>query len=232
MPKQLINIIGIVVCVGILSLAIAVVALPMYLQSVTTGAQTDQVAQTNEIYAVQVEGLRAEEERMPDIEASVTELRTQIPSSNELDDVFELVASAAASSNVAVQNITAGENLPFQLRTGPLALGEEADAPTPVTPTTDDVAETTAENTSEESDSPSPTPTGPAAEGGVAAQDPRQQVDFTIAVKATAVADAIAFLDGLRGGPRLLSSIQSIIRPTGTGYDVSVSALTYVALEE
>ncbi len=49
MPKQLINIIGIVVCIGILVLAIAAVALPIYLQSIATNSQTASVAQANNL---------------------------------------------------------------------------------------------------------------------------------------------------------------------------------------
>ncbi|GAB3604441.1 hypothetical protein [Microbacterium aureliae] len=229
MPKQLINLIGIVVCAGILGLAVAVVALPIYFQSLATGTQTAQVDQTNDVYQIQVDGLRVQEERMGEIEASVAELRTQIPAANELDDVFELVARSASEANVQVQTITAGENAPFVVRTEPLAIGEEPEAPAPADTTTDP---TTGETPDPAAPPAEPTPAEPASapvEG--APLEGRQQVDFTITVIATQLQDAIGFLDRLRSGPRLLTAIDSTVIPTGTGYDVSVSALTYVLPE-
>lgn len=229
MPKQLINLIGIVVCAGILGLAVAVVALPIYFQSLATGAQTFQVDQANDVYQTQVDGLRAQEERMGEIEASVAELRTQIPTANELDDVFELVARSASEANVQVQTITAGENAAFAGRTEPLAIGEVPETPASAETTTDP---TTGETTDPAALPAEPTPaeTAPAPVEG-APLEGRQQVDFTITVTATQLQDAIGFLDRLRTGPRLLTAIDSTVIPTGTGYDVSVSALTYVLPE-
>jgi hypothetical protein len=228
MPKQLINLIGIVVCAGILGLAVAVVALPIYFQSLATGTQTAQVDQTNDAYQIQVDGLRAQEERMGEIEASVAELRTQIPAANELDDVFELVARSSSEANVQVQTITAGENAAFAVRTAPLAIGEEPEAPAPAEttdPTTGEATDPTATPAEPPPAEPAPVPVeGAPLEG-------RQQVDFTITVTATQLQDAVGFLDRLRSGPRLLTAIDSTVIPTGTGYDVSVSALTYVLPE-
>ena len=60
----------------------------------------------------------------------------------------------------------------------------------------------------------------------------RQQVDFAISVTAADMAQATAFLDALRAGPRLLSSITATATQTGEGsVDVQVSALTYVDAE-
>jgi hypothetical protein len=228
MPKQLINLIGIVVCAGILGLAVAAVALPIYFQSLATGTQTAQVHQTNDVYQIQVDGLRAEEERMSEIEASVAQLRTQIPAANELDDVFELVARSASDANVQVQTITAGENAAFALRTEPLAIGEQPEVPAPAETTTDATGEAT--DPAATPAEPAPAEPAPAPVEG-APLEGRQQVDFTITVTATQLQDAVGFLDRLRSGPRLLTAIDSTVIPTGTGYDVSVSALTYVLPE-
>ncbi|WP_251449444.1 hypothetical protein [Microbacterium sp. Marseille-Q6648] len=225
MPKQLINLIGIVVCAGILGLAVAVVALPIYFQSLATGTQTAEVDQTNDVYQIQVEGLRAQEERMGEIEASVSELRTQMPAANEFDDVFELVARSASDANVQVQTITAGENAAFAVRTAPLAIGEEPEAPAPAEQTADPAAGEATDPAEPAAPEPLPAPVeGAPLEG-------RQQVDFTITVTATQLQDAIGFLDRLRTGPRLLTAIDTTVVPTGTGYDVLVSALTYVLPE-
>ena len=52
-----------------------------------------------------------------------------------------------------------------------------------------------------------------------------------VTASASDLSGVIRFLDALRTGPRLLSSIQSIVTPTGTGFDVTVSALTFVLPE-
>lgn len=233
MPKQLINLIGIIVCVGILALGLAVVALPIYFQSLATGSQTAQVAQSNDIYQLQVDGLRVEEQRMAEIEASVAQLRGQIPATNKLDDVFELVARAASGANVQVQTITAGENAAFAVRTAALAIGEEPE--TPAQPAPSDGA--TSDGTGTDGTGTEGTPADPTAQPAPAPAEGapiegRQQVDFTITVTATQISEAVDFLERLRGGPRLLSSIESIVLPTGTGFDVSVAALTYVLPEK
>jgi hypothetical protein len=224
MPKQLINVVGIVICVGILALAITLVAIPIFFQSLATNAQTAQVDQTNDVYQAQLEGLRADRERMAEIEASVTELRTQIPLDNELDEVFEIVARAASDANVQVQTVTAGENTAFETRTAPLGIGAVAE-PSPAEPQDDTID-------AEDPDSTQPgegSTTGPMAEA--APSGGRQQVDFTIVVSAARLEDAVRFLEQLRSGPRLLSAVDSIVAPTGSGFDVSISALTYVRSE-
>lgn len=225
MPKQLINIVGLVVCLGILALAIALVAVPMYLQSLTTNAEASQVAQTNDIYQIQVDGLAAESERMDEIDESVASLRAEIPATNRLDDVFELIAQSAAATDVDLLTATAGLDTPFAVRTEALALGEVPEVTAPVA--ADPAADPAGENPAAEATPPPASSSAP-----VAASDGRVQVDFAITVTASDLNSVTGFLDALRSGPRLLSSIQSIVTPTGTGFDVTVSALTFVLPEE
>ncbi|GAA1468030.1 hypothetical protein [Microbacterium thalassium] len=222
MPRTLINLVGVIITIAIIGLAIALFALPIYLQSLTTSAQTAQVGQTNSLYQAQVDGLRAESERMDEIDASVADLRSQIPATNELDDVFEVIARAASSADVDVQSIAAGDNAAFIVRTEPLAAGEEPEAPADTTQAPSDDA--TGDAAAEASAS------APAT-AGTALADGRQQVDFTIAVTTNDLGNAVRFLDNLRRGPRLLSSIESVVTPTGTGYDVNISAITFVLPE-
>ena len=95
MPKQLISVIGLIVTLGVVALAILLVAVPMWVQSLAVDTQTDGVANTNAIYQAQVDALEAEKERQDEIDASVAQLRTQIPGVNQLDDVFEVIGRAA-----------------------------------------------------------------------------------------------------------------------------------------
>ncbi|NLP85915.1 hypothetical protein HF576_18955 [Microbacterium sp. CFH 90308] len=232
MPKQLINVIGIVVCLGVVILAVVLVAMPMFFQSLTTAGESVQVERTNDLYQAQVDTLDAESERMDEIAASVDALRAEIPAANRLDDVFELVAASAARSDVSVQTITAGEDAGFTVRTEPLALADAAaEQPAAEQP---DASETTADAAATDG-SATPTPAPAAGEGAVPApprQDTgRRQVDFTLDLVATDLNNVVRFLDALREGPRLLSPIETTVTPTGTGYDVSITALTFVLPE-
>ncbi|QKJ19698.1 hypothetical protein [Microbacterium hominis] len=224
MPKQLINLIGIVACIGILALAVALVALPMFFQSLATQAQAAQVDATNGIYQAQVDGLRAEEERMDEINASVAALRTEIPATNKLDDVFELIARSAIGAGVEVQTITAGDAVAFVERTAALGPDEQPEAaPAPAADvTTDATADAAADGTADAAVEPA----------AAASTDPRRQVDFTFTITADDLGQATSFLDRLRAGPRLLGPIQSTVSPTGTGVTVTVSALTFVLPED
>ncbi|GAA1948821.1 hypothetical protein [Microbacterium deminutum] len=226
MPKQLINVLGVVVCVGILALAIALVAVPVFVQSIATGAQSAVVAHTNELYQSQVDSLQTENQRIDEVKASVAALRTEIPATNRLDDVFELVASAAAASGVSVESIAAGENAAFAARTEPLPIGDTSVAP--AVPLSDGTKTTSGASTK---GGGAASAAQPSSDAPAAAGDRREQVDFTISVVATELDSTVRFLDALRAGPRLLSPIQTTVTPTATGWDVTVAALTFVLPE-
>ena len=91
MPKQLITVIGLAVSLGVVAVAVALVALPMWVQALGVDAQTATVAQTNALYQTQVDTLLVEQERQDEIDASVAALRAEIPATNQLDDVFEVI---------------------------------------------------------------------------------------------------------------------------------------------
>ena len=224
MPKQLINVIGIVVSLAVIALGVFLVAVPMYLQSLDVAGQTATVQTTNQLYQAEVDRLSAEQERQAEIDASVASLRAQLPETAKLDDVFEIVASAATATGVSIQAVTAGSAADFVPRTDP-TVGEgapvaEAPAETPAaeTPAVDDGA---ADPSGDASAGDAP----PRAAG-------RQQIDFTISVLAADISQVTAFLDALRSGPRLLSSVTATSNRTGEGaYELQMSALTFVDAE-
>ena len=224
MSRTLIHIIGALAAVAVLAIGIVLVAGPLALQAVAVFDQTVTVANSNLAYSAQVDALHQEEERIGDIEASVAGLQTQITAANDLDDVFELVAKAAQSSGVEITSITAGEAVPFVERTSALAPGEVAAAPAPA-PADPDAQASTAPP-AEEATTTDISALSTAAPAG------RTQIDFTIAVSAADMSQVVAFLDALRAGPRLLAEIQSTVTPTGIGFDVSLSALTFVLPDE
>lgn len=113
MPKQLINTMGAVIVSGILVIAIVLVAVPLYLQSVATGAQADQVAVANAAQQASIDELAAQKKNIGDIEDSVAELHQQIPPAIRFDTVSALIADAAARTGVTVTGIAPGETIAF-----------------------------------------------------------------------------------------------------------------------
>jgi hypothetical protein len=222
MPKQLVTALGLIVSLGVIALGVFLVAVPLYFQAVAVDTQTAAVASTNAIYQTQVDSLRAEEANLDAINANVADLRSQIPASAQLDDVFEVVGRAAEASGVALSAVTAGEQVPFVVRTG--ATNEEgaesAPAPAP-TPAPTEGAESTGGATSPEVAAPE-----------ASAESGRLQIDFVISATATDMQQATAFLDALRAGPRLLNSVIASSNQTGEGtVEVQINALTYIDAE-
>lgn len=223
MPKQLVTVIGLIVSLGVIALGVFLVALPLYLQAVGVDAQTATVANTNAIYQAQVDNLTAEAENLDQINADVADLRSQIPATGQLDDVFEVVARASEASGVSLTAITAGEQVAFAARTGATDRDAAAGAPDPApTPSaTEGATDPTAGTTTDAA-----APVDAVVTGG------RQQVDFVISATATDMAQATAFLDALRAGPRLLNSITATTTQSGEGtIDVQISSLTFVDAE-
>lgn len=225
MPKHLVTVLGLILSLGVIALGFFLVALPQFFQALGVDAQTATVANTNAIYQAQVDTLREEEERLDEINAAVADLRSQIPATGQLDDVFEVVGRAAEASGVTLTAVTAGEQTAFVVRTGveedPAAAPAPAPGPTPApTPT--------AGATDAAAGGSATTPDATAGAGG-AATSGRQQVDFVIQATATDMAQATAFLDALRAGPRLLSNVTATTAQNGDGaIDVQITALTYV----
>lgn len=231
MQKGIITAIGLVVSIGIVVLALVLGALPVYLQSVSVDAQTATVANTNAVYQAQVDNLRAEQENLDAINASVAGLRAQIPASAQLDDVFEVIGRAAEAADVDIVSISAGQQVPFTPHAGVVdetapTADSSADSSTDATGgTTDGTTDGTTEGTGAEDGTGTGDAQTPAPASG------RQQVDFAIQVSADDMDAVTAFLDALRAGPRLLSSITATTTTGEDGLTVQVSALTYVDSE-
>ncbi len=219
MPKQLISIIGLIAALGVIALGVLLVALPMWVQSVAIDTQTASVSNANALYQTQVDALEAAQERQDETDAAVSALRTQIPASNQLDDVFEVIGRAAETAGVLITSATAGEPVAFVERTAATEPGAEPAAPAPAAPAEGESA----------ADDGSAEPVAPVDPN--APVTGRQQIDFTILVTANDMAQATAFLDALRDGPRLLSSITAATTVTGTAVEVQVNALTFVDSE-
>ncbi|MGW9586355.1 hypothetical protein [Microbacterium sp. NPDC055455] len=216
MPKQIVTALGLIVSLGVIALGVFLVALPLYFQAIGVDAQTSTVAATNAQYQAQVSQLTEQQQNLDEINASVAELRSQIPDEAQLDDVFEVVARAVETTGAVMSSVTAGEQVAFAARTLPPELGTSAaaePAPQPTPAATPPPAD--------ESANPAPAPAAVAPAG-------RQQVDFVITVTAADMAQATAFVDALRAGPRLLipNAVMATQNDDGT-VDVQVTALTF-----
>lgn len=221
MPKHIVTAIGIIVSLGVIALGVFLVAVPLYFQAVSVDTQTATVANTNELYQAQVDSLNAQQENLDEIEANVAGLRSQIPATGQLDDVFEVAARAAEASGVRITAVTAGQQVAFVPRAGATEGDAAVAQPAPTPEATVEAADPT-DGTAAEA--------GPASAPGAAAG--RQQVDFVISATAADIAQATAFLDALRTGPRLLNNVTATMAPSGGGgIDVQISALTYVDTE-
>lgn len=226
MPKQLVTAIGLVVSLGVIALGVFLVALPLYLQAIAVDGQTATVAGTNALYQTQVDSLQAEEQNLDAINANVAAMRSQIPATGQLDDVFEVVGRAAEATGVVLTAATAGEQVPFTLRTGATA-GEPPTATPAPTPTP---TPTPTEGAAPADGTINPGAATPASEAPPASG--RQQIDFAISATARDMAQVTAFLDALRTGPRLLSSMTATSTQTGEGtIELQITALTYLDAE-
>lgn len=226
-PKQLINLLGAVVVIGVVVAGIALIALPMYGSSQTTDASARTVAQTNDVYDIQVQTLAAERERMDEITADLANLRRQIAAIPQLDDVFEIVIASAADTGATITSVTASDPEPWAPR------GAAPDDPTATAPA-DESATADAEPTEPVGPEPSAPETdaadvaATAPTGGATEPAPSQQVPLTIVVELADASQAAAFIDALGRGPRLLAPIDGTLAD-GT---LTVTALAFIRTED
>ncbi len=226
LPRQLINLLGLVVVLAVVVGGVAAVALPLYTQSMSTDGDTARVAQTNSQYDIQVQALQAAKKNLPQTQQEVAQLRTQISVPDHLDDVFEIAVKAAAATKSTVTKITTVDVEPFIART---IVGDDGKATAPKTaPAADTTTNGTATSGSATKDAAAtPTPAAAPADNG------RIQAPFTITVDVPSPAAAARFLDELRKGPRLVAIIHSALAGAaasggGGAYTLTVDALAFI----
>jgi hypothetical protein len=219
-PKQFINLIGAILVIAVIVAGILLLAVPLFVNASQTGESSQSVAASNAAYAVRVATLEAESDRIDEIESDLAELRAEIPAASDLDDVFEIVATAAQQAGVTVVSATASTSEPWTARSAAVstdvaaAPAAPADEQAPADDTTDAaVSGTEASETA----------------GGAASTDSgRVQVPFTIIVDAADPDAAARFLDALAQGPRLIAVVQSSLVDDAESPRLTVNALTFV----
>lgn len=229
-PKQMINLLGAVVIVAVLVAGVTLAGLPLYTSAQATDAGTRTVAQTNEIYQIQVTQLAADNERIDEIESDLASLQKEIPGLPRLDDVVEIVVAAAGAAGGTIESIEAAEIEVWTPRAGlDSAEGEDA-APTDEESTSDDEAEADGAEgaaSADGGDAAAEAPAGAPAEAPAAEDDsPQKQIPVTIEIAVPDAAAGAVFMDALGHGERLLAPID------GTLEDgvLTVTALAFLRL--
>lgn len=224
-PKQMINLLGLVVVVALLVAGMTLLAVPLYSSAGTIDGDARNVAQTNGLYEVRVAGLTDANNRIDEITSEVTALRREIAATPQLDDVMLIVVGAAESAGVSIEGVSAADPEPWMPRTG-LGTDDEAAAQAPV----DDPAAEPADGEAPAEDGTAPAEdaaTAPTAEAAAEAS-PQKQVPLTITVNAPDARSAAAFMDALGRGPRLLLPIDGTLE----GPVLTVTALAFIRSEE
>lgn len=229
--KQLVNLLGIVLVLGILVAGLALIALPMYTQAQSIDSMTYDSTQTNEVYQVRVAQLTEADARSGEIDANLAALRTEIASETKYDDVIEIIAAAAQESDVVVDAITLTEPEAFLSRprvidsagTG-LPVEAETETEDSGTAPTDDSDGAGAESTSETGT------TGASSAGGdgVAVLGPQMRALITIDVTSESADAAMDFVDLLRVGPRLILPVNA----TFADSTLTLTAFTFIRTED
>lgn len=190
MQKQLINIVGALIVVLVLGLGIVLAAVPNISQSGTTHSEADNVAQTNDVYDIQVQSLRAQKKNIAELEASLAELRAEAPVRELNDEVFELIVNAAVATASTIESASAAEAEPW---VDPLIELGVVDA----------AAEPVADDAAEEAADPA-APAEAETPAVVTVDESKLTVPFTIAVTSANMTQAMAFVDALRTATRLV----------------------------
>jgi len=234
MTKQLITLIGALITAVVLVAAVMLGVVPLVGGVFSADAQRGQVAATNQTYEMQIAALQEQQQRMGEIESAVAELRAQVPDAPLLNQVFERISKAEDSAGVRVVAVTSSDAAPYAARTG---TGE--DAPAAATPPPASTTETgtpidganevaaDANANAAATDAGTGATDAPAQTAAAAASD-RVQVELSIRITAPDMASAFAFLDGLRAGPRAIAIDSTTATSTADGFDVQITALTFL----
>lgn len=229
MSKQLINLAGGLAVLVILALGVLLVALPMVSQTTSADQQADEIAQTNDVYEIQVQTLREQEAKLTDLERDLAELRAEIPATALNDQVIELVGAAFEETGVRVESVIATEPESWSAPAGEGTETSSAATPPPAgAPAAPEDTAGGAEDATTDAAAPAPGSES-AAEGALEAE---QVVPFTIVVDAQDAAQATRFIDALRSATRLVRIEQAVLVEEEDVLRLTVTARSLVLAEK
>ena len=228
--RRLVSLVGALVVIVTLVAGTLLMALPVYIESRDVKNDEARVAAANQLLVAQIEGLRAKEADMPQVNAELAELRTELPHVAQLDDAVKLALRAAGATGGTVTEVSFGEVSGFVPRSIDTVLES-------LPKTATDVA------------SPEPEPASPAGEGSdgdaaasgsdagttgngpeTAARAAQLQVPVTMTVTVPSTTAAARFLDALREGPRLLQveTVAGVLDAESDDVTLTVNGLVFV----
>jgi hypothetical protein len=243
MTKQLITLIGALVSAAVIIAAVVIGVVPLVGGVVSADAERQQVAATNATYETQIATLTAQKEKLDEINTAVEQLRTQIPDKQLLNQVFERISRSATSAGVSVVAVNRADVAPYVPRTGAEDAAASVPAPTPAPAATpapesgtsiDEAKDVAGQANANVADTNGAIAERTAADGTSApaastpAASAREQVELTIRVTATEIANAFEFLDGLRAGPRAIAIDKATVTRTPEGFALQITALTFL----
>lgn len=111
MPKQIINTVGLLIVLGIIAAGVALVAGPIWVQSLAVTGQAQIVAAQNDTQQAAVDALA--EQDADDVDAALVEVEAQIPGEPRMDTASALITDAATATGATVLSFSPGEAVPF-----------------------------------------------------------------------------------------------------------------------
>jgi hypothetical protein len=209
LSRRLINIAGTLLAIVMLVAGTALMALPVYFESLDLRGEAAGIAASNQTLVTQIDGLKAQETHMPEIEEDLAGLHRQLPPIPQLDDVSQLAIRAAAASKSVLLSIEYDDPTGFSTRdleTVIEGLPRTATERTPSgsgDPTSGSAAEDGAPADGEDAAGDA---AGEATDAGGQPAADTEQLQFGMTINATVpdMAAATRFMDELRTGPRLL----------------------------
>ncbi|MGC3956381.1 MAG: hypothetical protein QM804_19435 [Propionicimonas sp.] len=226
--RRLINMVGTLVVAIALVLGTVLTALPIHFESGTLNAQQRDVASSNQVLQAQIDGLRAQEAELPQLEQELADLQQQLPRIPQLDDASQLVVKAADKTNASIVSVTFGDFAPFAARNTAAVIEQLPKTATNVAPSeapSPDVASGEAAS-SEDADAPTADPVSTTTE---TESPPQLQFPVTINVMVPDQPAANRFLDELRAGPRLVQIDGAQATLTERGLELTVTGLVFVS---
>lgn len=234
LPKEIINVLGIVVTVAIVVVGVVLIALPLFSAALSQASAVAQAATGNATSQSQIDRLKAATQDLPATTSHVAQLRTQVPVANDFDDVFQVVNAAAGAAHATLTSVQPLASVTYTTRTATVAAA----------------AATATNGSSAPAPAPSPSPsapsssastgTGPSAGASTThAGGARQQVPVTVTVTVPDAKSAAVFLDALSHGPRIVTVSHTTLTSSGstsgagskTTFTLTVNALTYTSSE-
>lgn len=228
--RRLISLVGTLVVIVTLVAGTLLMALPVYIESRDIKNEETRVAAANQVLVAQIEGLRAKEAEMPQVNAELAGLRTELPHTPQLDDAVKLALRAASTAGGTVTEASFGDVTGFVPRTIDTVLESLPKTATDVKSAQSDPAPTNGDG-SEGDSATSGSDAGTTGNGpDTAAGAAQLQVPVTITVTVPNPTAAARFLDALREGPRLLQieTVAGVLDPESDEVTLTVNGLVFV----